>query len=235
MTGYTAITVLLGLVLAPFASVSAQPREGAFEGSLDFNVAFSGGNLQERAQVTMLVPESYTLYIKGGQTKILMRGGMIGLTMGEVVIDGSTGRGFVISHMNSKAYEIVADPNLKERTAPVIVDENETAVIAGYECRKYRISRANPSGAMTQYMWVTDAIQLDLAASLGNALKDSMPFWTEGLTGFPLRITTSFPGTAMTMTLTATDVKPHVVDPSIFVVPAGYAIEAINPGQLFGR
>ena len=235
MTRYAAIPLLLGLVLAPFPSVSGQPQEGAFEGSLDFNVAFSGGSMQERAQVTMLVPESYTLYIKGGQTKILMRGGMIGLTMGEVIIDGSSGRGFVISHMNSKAYEIVADPNLKERAAPVIVDENETTVIAGYVCRKYRITRANPSGAMTQYMWVTDAIQLDLAASLGNALKDSMPFWTEGLTGFPLRITTSFPGTAMSMTLTATDVKPHVVDPSIFVVPAGYAIEAINPGQLFGR
>lgn len=235
MTRYAAIPLLLGLVLAPIPPASAQPQEGAFEGSLDFNVAFSGGDLQERAQVTMLVPESYTLYIKGGQTKILMRGGMIGLTMGEVIIDGSSGRGFVISHMNSKAYEIVADPNLKERAAPVIVDENETTVIAGYECRKYRITRVNPSGAMTQYMWVTDAIQLDLAASLGNALKDSMPFWTEGLTGFPLRITTSFPGTAMSMTLTATDVKPHVVDPSIFVVPAGYAIEAINPGQLFGR
>lgn len=235
MTRYAAIPLLLGLVLAPFPAVWSQPQESAFEGSLQFNVAFSGGDLQERAQVTMLVPESYTLYIKGGQTKILMRGGMIGLTMGEVVIDGSTGRGFVISHMNSKAYEIVADPSLKERIAPVIADENETIVIAGYECRKYRITRVNPSGAMTQYMWVTDAIQLDLAASLGSALKDSMPFWTEGLSGCPLRITTSFPGTAMSMTLTATEVKPHVVDPSIFVVPAGYAIEAINPGQLFGR
>ena len=235
MTRYAAIPLLLGLVLAPISSASAQPRESAFEGSLDFKVAFSGGDLQERAQVTMLVPESYTLYIKGGQTKILMRGGMIGLTMGEVIIDGSSGRGFVISHMNSKAYEIVADPSLKERTAPVIVDENETAVVAGYECRKYRITRVNPAGAMTQYMWVTDAVQLDLAASFGNALKDSMPFWTEGLPGFPLRITTSFPDTAMSMTLTATEVKPHVVDPSIFVVPAGYAIEAINPGQLFGR
>ena len=235
MTRYAAIPVLLVLVLAPIISASAQPTESAFEGSLDFSVAFSGGDLQERAQITMLVPESYTLYIKGGQTKILMRGGMIGLTMGEVIIDGSSGRGFVISHMNSKAYEIVADPNLKERTAPVISDENETDLIAGYECRKYKVTRVNPSGAMTQYMWVTDAIQLDLAASLGNALKDSMPFWTEGLSGFPLRITTSFPGTAMSMTLTATEVKPHVVDPSIFVVPAGYAIEAINPGQLFGR
>ena len=191
--------------------------------------------MQDRARVAMLVPESYRLYIKGGQTKIVMRGGMIGLTMGEVVIDGSTGRGYVISHMNSKAYEIVADPNLKERVAPVISDENETIVIAGYECKKYRITRANPSGAMTQYMWVTDAIHLDLAASLGGALKDSMPFWTEGLSGFPLKITTSFPGTTMTMTLTATEVNPHIVDPSIFVVPAGYTIEPIDPQQLFGR
>ena len=227
--------MLLGLFPAAFAAPPAHPQEGAFEGSLHFNVAFGGGDLQERARVTMLVPESYTLFIKGGQTKILMRGGMIGLTMGEVVIDGSTGRGYVISHMNSKAYEIVADPSMKERAAPVIEDEAETIVIAGYECRKYKITRADPSGAMTQYMWVTDAIHLDLAASLGGALMDSMPFWTEGLTGFPLQITTSFPGTSMSMTLTATEVKPHVVDPSMFVVPAGYAIQSINPGQLFGR
>ena len=233
MTRYAAITVLLGSLLASHAT--AQPAENAFEGSLHFNVAFSGGGLQDRARVTMLVPESYRLYIKGEQTKIVMRGGMIGLTMGEVVIDGSTGRGYVISHMNNKAYEIVADPSLKERVAPVIAEENETITIAGYACRKYRISRTNPSGAMTQYMWVTDAIQLDLAASLGGALKDSMPFWTEGLSGFPLKITTSFPGTAMTMTLTATEVEPHTVDPSIFVVPAGYAIEPIDPQQLFGR
>lgn len=227
--------MLLGILLAPFATVAAQPEENAFEGSLHFTVAFGGGTMQERARVTMLVPESYRLSFKGSQTKIVMQGGMIGLTMGEVVIDGSSGRGYVISHMNSKAYEIVADPNLKERVAPVIADENETVVIAGYECRKYRITRTNPSGAMTQYMWVTDAIRLDLAASLGSALRDSMPFWTEGLTGFPLQITTSFPGSTMTMTLTATEVKPHTVDPSIFVVPAGYAIQPIDPGQLFGR
>ncbi len=233
MSRYAAILVLLGSLLASHAT--AQPVENAFEGSLHFNVAFSGGDIQDRARVTMLVPESYRLYIKSVQTKIVMRGGMIGLTMGEVVIDGSTGRGYVISHMNSKAYEIVADPNLKERVAPVIAEENETITIAGYECRKYKITRTNPSGAMTQNMWVTDAIQLDLAASLGGALKDSMPFWTEGLSGFPLKITTSFPGTAMTMTLTATEVNPHTVDPSIFVVPAGYAIEPIDPQQLFGR
>ncbi len=233
MTRYAAISVLLGAVLAPFAS--ALPAGNTFEGSLHFNVEFNGGNMQDRARVAMLVPESYRLYLKGDQTKILMRGGMIGLTMGEVVIDGSTGRGYVISHMNNKAYEIVANLNLKERVAPVIVDENETIAIAGYECKKYRVTRTNPSGTMIQYMWITDAIQLDLAASLGGALKDTMPFWIEGLDGFPLKITTSFPGTSMTMTLTATEVKPQVVDPSIFVVPAGYAIESIDPGQLFGR
>ncbi len=235
MKRYAAASILLGLLLAPVASAAAQPEKSAFEGSLHFTVAFNGGDMQERARVTMLVPESYRLYIKGGQTKIVMRGGMIGLTMGEVVIDGSTSRGYVISHMNSKAYEIVADPNLKERAAPVIVEENETIVIAGYECRKHKITRSNLSGAMTQYMWVTDEIELDLAASLGGALNDSMPFWTEGLSGFPLQITTSFPGSTMIMTLTATEVKPHVVDPSIFVVPAGYEIQPIDPGQLFGR
>lgn len=233
MTRYAAILVILGPVLAPFAS--ALQAGNAFEGNLHFDVEFNGGNMQDRARVAMLVPESYRLYFKGDQTKILMRGGMIGLTMGEVVIDGATGRGYVISHMNSKAYEIVADLNLKERVAPVIVDENETITIAGYECRKYKITRTNPSGSMVQYMWVTDAIRLDLAASLGGALRDTMPFWTEGLSGFPLKITTSFPGSSMTMTLTATEVKPQAVDPSIFVVPAGYAIESIDPGQLFGR
>ncbi len=233
MTRYAAVFVLLAPVLVPCAS--AHPAENAFEGSLRFDLAFSGGDVQERAKVAMLVPESYRLYFKGNQTKIHMQGGMIGLTMGEVVIDGSTGRGYVISHMNKKAYEIAADSNLKERMAPVIVAEDETIAIAGYECRKYKITRANPSGTMIQYMWVTDAIQLDLAASLGGALKNTMPFWTEGLSGFPLKITTAFPGTAMTMTLTATEVKPQFVDPSIFAVPAGYAIESIDPGQLFGR
>ncbi len=233
MTRYAAIAALLAVVLVP--SVPAIPAENAFEGNLHFNVAFTGGDLQDRAKVAMLVPESYRLYFKDNQTKILMRGGMIGLTMGEIVIDGATGRGFVISHMNSKAYQIVADLNLQERTPPVISDENETVTIAGYSCRKYKVTRINPSGTMIQYMWVTDAIKLDLAASLGGALKDTMPFWTEGLGGFPLKIITTFPGTAMTMTLTATKVVPQHVDPSIFVVPAGYAIESINPDQLFGR
>ena len=233
MTRYAAVLVLLGFL--PVSFVSALEAGNAFEGNLHFNVEFNGGDMQDRAKVAMLVPESYRLYFKGDQTKILMRGGMIGLTMGEVVIDGSTGRGYVISHMNSKAYQITADLNLRERVAPVIVDENETIAIAGYECKKYRITRTNPSGTMIQYMWVTEAIQLDLAASLGGALRDTMPFWTEGLSGFPLKITTSFPGTSMTMTLTATEVKPQAVDPSIFVVPAGYTIESIDPGQLFGR
>ncbi len=191
--------------------------------------------MQDRAQVAMMVPESYRLFIKGNQTKVHMRGGMIGMMMGEVVIDGSTGRGYVISHMNDTAYEIYADPNLKERAAPVIVDEKETIVIAGYECKKYKIIRNNPSGAMIQYMWVTDAIQMDLDTSFGGALKDSMPFWTEGLSGFPLKIITSFPGTPMTMSMTVTEVNRQDVDPSIFAVPAGYAIESLDTRRLFGR
>ena len=182
-----------------------------------------------------MVPESYKLYIRGNQTKVHMRGGMIGMMMGEVVIDGATGRGYVISHLNDTAYEISADPNLKERAAPVIVDENETVVIAGYACRKYKVTRNNPAGAMIQYMWVTDEIKMDLATSFGGALKDSMPFWTEGLSGFPLKVTTSFPGTPMTMTLTVTEVKRQDVDPSMFAVPAGYAIESLDTRRLFGR
>lgn len=233
MIKYTAILVLLVSVLAPRATIHSS--ENAFEGSLRFNVEFTGGDMVNRAQVAMMVPESYRLYIKGNQTKIIMKGGMIGMMMGEVVIDGTTGRGFVISHMNDTAYEISADPNLKERAAPVIVDENETLVIAGYECRKFRITRNNPSGAMIQYMWVTDAIQLDLGTSFGGALKDTMPFWTEGLSGFPLKISTSFPGTPMTMTLTVTEVKRQKVDPSLFAVPAGYAIETLDTNRLFGR
>ena len=233
MIKFTAVLALLVSALAPCDWTHS--TENAFEGSLRFDVEFSGGDLANRAQVAMMVPESYRLYIKGNQTKIHMRGGMIGMMMGEVVIDGTTGRGFVISHMNDTAYEISADPNLKERAAPAIVDENETQVIAGYECRKYRITRNNPSGTMIQYMWVTDAIQLDLATSFGGALRDTMPFWTEGLSGFPLKITTSFPGMPMTMILTVTEVKRQEVDPSIFAVPAGYAIETLDTNRLFGR
>lgn len=232
-TGHAAVFVFLALVLAP--SASALPVENAFEGSLRFSVEFTGGDMKDRARVAMMVPESYKLYIKGSQTKVHMRGGMIGMMMGEVVIDGSTGRGYVISHLNDTAYEITADPGLKERAAPVIVDENETMVIAGYECRKYRITRTNPSGGMIQHMWVTEAIQMDLATSFGGALKDSLPFWTEGLSGFPLKVTTSFPGTPMSMTLTVTEVKRQEIDPSIFVVPAGYAIESLDTTRLFGR
>ena len=233
MTRYAAIYVLLSPFLAPFAS--ALPLENTFEGSLRFKVSFTGGDLQDRAKVALMVPESYRIFIKGNQTKVHMRGGMIGMMMGEVVIDGSTGRGYVISHMNDTAYEISADPNLKERAPPVIVDENETIEIAGYECKKYKIMRNNPSGAMIQYMWVTDAIQIDLATSFSGVLKDSMPFWTEGLSGFPLKITTSFPDTPMIMTLTVTEVNRQDVDPSIFAVPAGYAIESLDTRRLFGR
>ena len=233
MTRYAAISVLLSLFLAPVAS--ALPPEIAFEGTLRFNVSFTGGDMKDRAQVAMMVPESYRLYIKGDQTKVHMRGGMIGMMMGEVVLDGSTGKGYVISHMNDTAYEISADANLKEGSAPVIIDENETIVIAGYECKKYKIIRNNPSGAMIQYMWVTDAIQMDLSTTFGGAIRDSMPFWTEGLSGFPLKVTTSFPGTPMTMTLTVTEVNRQDVDPSIFAVPAGYAIEFLDTRRLFGR
>jgi|TARA_B100001750_G_scaffold244215_1_gene261065 hypothetical protein len=233
MKRYAAIYGFLAVFFTTFTS--ALPIENAFEGSLRFNVSFTGGDMEDRAQVAMMVPESYKLYIKGNKTKVHMRGGMIGLMMGDVVIDGSTGRGFVISHMNDTAYEISADPNLKERVPPVILDEEELITIAGYECKKYKVVRNNPSGAMIQYMWVTNEIQMDLATSLGSTLKDSMPFWTEGLSGFPLKITTSFPGTPMSMTLTVTEVNRQRVDPSIFAVPAGYAIESLDTRKLFGR
>ncbi len=217
------------------AFVSAQPEKNTFEGNLNFNVTFAGGEEEDRAQVTKMVPESYKIYIKGNQTKVNMRGGLIGMMMGEVVIDGSMGRGYVISHLNNTAYEINPDPNLKERSPPKIIDEKETTTIAGYECKKFKVIRYNPSGTMIQYMWVTNIIHMDLDSTLGGVLKDSMPFWTDGLSGFPLKITTTFPGSPLTMTMTVTQVNQQSVDPSIFAVPAGYKIESLDTRQLLGR
>ena len=63
------------------AFVSAQPDKNTFEGNLNFNVTFAGGEEEDRAQVTKMVPESYKIYIKGNQTKVNMRGGLIGMMM----------------------------------------------------------------------------------------------------------------------------------------------------------
>ena len=59
MKRYAAIYGFLAVFFTTFTS--ALPIENAFEGSLRFNVSFTGGDMEDRAQVAMMVPESYKL------------------------------------------------------------------------------------------------------------------------------------------------------------------------------
>ena len=222
------IGLILGFCLMPL-SVKA-----AFEGEITFQVAFTGGDVKFKALLGMM-PSSYDLLIKGNQLNVTMHGGMMSLMMGEIIIDGESGRAFAISSMQRTAYEMTADPALQGQSKPVIIDEEETSVIAGYNCKKYKVIQTKSDGQVIQYMWITDEIQLGNMDSLEGPLKDSMPFLIEGITGFPLKIVTTLPGVSMVMTLSANKVNPGSIDPSMFAVPAGYDIKPFDPSTMFGN
>ncbi len=222
------IGLILGFCLMPL-SVKA-----AFEGEITFQVAFTGGDVKFKALLGMM-PSSYDLLIKGNQLNVTMHGGMMSLMMGEIIIDGESGRAFAISSMQRTAYEMTADPALQGQSKPVIIDEEETSVIAGYNCKKYKVIQTKADGQVIQYMWITDEIQLGNMDSLEGPLKDSMPFLIEGITGFPLKIVTTLPGVSMVMTLSANKVNPGSIDPSMFAVPAGYDIKPFDPSTMFGN
>lgn len=223
------IGLILGFCLMPL-SVKA-----AFEGEITFQVAFTGGDAKSKAQSGMMMPSSYDLLIKGNQLKANMHGGIMSLMMGEIIIDGESGRAFAISSMQRTAYEMTADLSLKGQSKPVIIDEEETSVIAGYTCKKYKVIQTKADGQVIQYMWITDEIQLGNMDSFEGPLKDSMPFLIEGITGFPLKIVTTLPGVSMVMTLSANKVSPGSIDPSMFAVPAGYDIKPFDPSTMFGN
>ena len=222
------IGLVLGFCLMPL-SVNA-----AFEGEITFQVAFTGGDVKFKALLGMM-PSSYDLLIKGNQLNVTMHGGMMSLMMGEIIIDGESGIAFAISSMQRTAYEMTADLSLKGQSNPVIIDEEETSVIAGYTCKKYKVIQTKADGQVIQYMWITDEIQLGNIDSFEGPLKASMPFLIEGITGFPLKIVTTLPGVSMVMTLSANRVSPGSIDPSMFAVPAGYDIKPFDPSTMFGN
>lgn len=223
------ICLILGFCLMPL-SVQA-----AFEGEIAFQVAFTGGDTKSKAQLGMMMPRSYDLLIKGNQLKVNMQGGMMSLMMGEIIIDGESGRAFAISSMQGTAYEMRPNLSLKGQPKPVVIEEEETAEIAGYTCKKYKVIQSKPDGQVIQYMWITDEIQLGNMDSFEGPLKDTMPFLIEGITGFPLKIVTTLPGVDMVMTLSANKVSPKSIDPSMFAVPAGYDIKPFDPKTMFGK
>ena len=229
MKRYLMAVLTLGFCLMPLTV------QAAFEGEIAFQVAFTGGDVKSKAQLGMMMPSSYDLLIKGNQLRVNMHGGMMSLMMGEIIIDGENGRAYAISTMQGAAYEMMPDLSLKNQAKPVIIDEEETAVIAGYTCKKYKVVKSKADGQVIQYMWITKEIQLGNLDSFEGPLKDSMPFLIEGITGFPLKIVTTLPNVSMIMTLSANKVSPRSIDPSMFAVPAGYEIKPMDPRTMFGN
>lgn len=221
--------LMVGFLTAPL------PAKAAFEGEIAFKVDFTGGDVKAKAQIAMMMPNSYDLLVRGNQLKVNMHGGMMGMMMGEIIVDGESGRAYAVSDMQETAYEMLPDLSLKGLAEPEIEDEGETAQIAGYTCKKYKVTQMKPGGPVVQYMWMTDAIQLGNLESFKGPLKDSIPFLIDGLKGFPLKIITTLPGVDMVMTLSATAVKQRPLDPSEFAVPAGYKIKPYDPAAMFGN
>ena len=200
-----------------------------FSGTITYHPTVTGENA---AMAQAMMPSSYIYKVSDQNLLLKIEGGMMASMMGDFLVVGKKGKSYMIKHAEKKAYLIKKIEDTGEKSSPVITKEDETAVILGHTCQKYKVELENAGmGTMTQYVWA--AADLKLAEPKAGTKKlDMGSISIKGIDGIVLKSVTEIMG--MTMTNTATDISTEVPSKSTFTVPKGYKVEEKSIEDIMG-
>lgn len=218
------------LILLVFTATFAFSQK-TFEGKLDFEINLLG----DAGMMAAFMPSGYTYYFQGSDILFKMNGGMAATMMGEILMNGNDGVGYMIKHGEKTAYKIEADEGDSKSTggAPEITRENETLDILGYKCQKYKVKIQAEGMDVVQYMWVTSELKLKKPKS-SEKMPSGNNLFIEGLEGFPLKVVSDIPMANAKMEMIAVQISEESLAKGMFIVPPDYKIEKLDPKSLMG-
>lgn len=171
------------------------------DAKITYTFTASGENVET---MQSMLPTSIEIMISPKGMYSRTNGGLAGL-MGDVLITKS-GK-YTIKHQDKTITAIGEEESVPE---PSFEKLNETEVILGYTCQKYKTKTSSVFGETISYVWVTDAITYPQIPGIPN----------KTLPGPSLKLVNEVMG--ITTTMTATEVSTQAQDPKLFKLPKGY-------------
>lgn len=216
-------TLLLSLS-AGFMTFAQQ----TFQGTLSYSFHFEGEGIEA---MSAMLPTSINFQVYKTNMRMNFDGGMMSMLMGDMLIQGKTGKTYMIKDSEQTAYEIA--PEEEDATpAPVIEKEDEVIDILGYPCQKYKMTTQTGGEESVSYVWVTDKLTFpkmqgsSAAGGFGGSLS------VEGLNGMPLKTETTEGD--VTVVMVASRLTIESLDKNLFKVPKGYEVKPFDANSFGG-
>jgi len=213
------------------------PAQKLFEGSIKYQVKIDGNG---NDFIGVMMPESYTYYVKDLNWKAIISGGVVEAYMDQVLVLPGENAAYMLQTKQKKGYYIDTRINTEEKgklevkEGDVKIEKtNETQVIAGLTCRLYKVTVNHDEVQSVNEVWVNSKYFLkipELESDIG------LPNLTyAGLNGLPLKMKLNMKNKDMgfSMTLTAVNVNYKSLDPSLFKLPKAFEIKPISEFKPF--
>ena len=192
-----------------------------FEGVITFDVKLSGDMAE---QFKPMMPNTYIWKFKDGKFVMEMNGGMMAALMGnKIVYTGE--KVYFINDAQKTAYE-AKDEDKENTPEPEIkvTDLGKYETIAGYKCKKYKVTVTSERGTQTTWLWATDKIKIKPPKNP----KVGQGFIFKGVEGFPLKTMTEMSEVGVVVTTIAKSVEKKSLPDSEFEVPNGYSVKPFS-------
>jgi GLPGLI family protein len=211
----------LSLLLLVFAFIfvsnnSFAAKKKPFKGKVTYQISYDGGSLPEGAAEMM--PKVMTMSVGENKTKTVLFTGMGKQT---VIFDLKEKTKTAFMEIMGKKFGIKSslDEIRKEETfqpEATVAFLNETKEIAGYPCKKLKVTLKDRSTGDTTvtFAWFTDELEVNPDINFSNAMFSQV----KGLL-MEYQLDT---GQGMIMTFTATEVDKKRVSEKEFESPEGY-------------
>jgi hypothetical protein len=224
------IFLLSCLLMSVFFVSTAQE----FEGVLKYDLKYEGDQV---SQFASMMPNGYSLKMKGDKSRFSINGGMVSSFMGDVVSDGKAQLSYVLMPQQKIAYKVSTKEDASKNTVkPKVTNTGLVETIKGYKCTKYKIVLSVEGNEMVSYMWTTKDINIKLPAS---ASKQTALQIYDGVDGFPVKIEQNISQMGMSFTLTVmlNEAKQMAIADSDFALPSDYKVQEGMPdfGGMLGK
>lgn len=205
-----------------------------FEGALKYDLKYEGEMVEQFAS---MMPNSYTLKMKGDQSRFAIQGGMVSSFMGDIITNGK-GVSYMLMPSQKVAYKISdAEPVKEEPVNYKVTNTGINETIKGYKCTKYKVIIKGEKGEeITSYLWASEDLKITMPknASNQNALRAY-----QGVDGFPVKIEQNMNqmGISFNMTIILNEVTEGSIADSEFKLPSDYKVQEGMPnfGGLMGK
>lgn len=222
------ILIIAAILMAPVA-FSQKTVHGTVE--YTYRVVGDGG-----AQLAGMLPDRMEIKYGENGISIEMFGGMMSGMMGKTVVNGKTGKAFIIKEAEKTVY-LMSDEMIRseaKKAEDIMIEKiNETKEIMGYTCQKY-IQTVSMQGMNTsQVIWVTTDLKApdyEGDAFKGMAGQGNISFKIDG---FPLLIEVDFPGMTAKLQLEVKNIKYEKIPDNTFQLPEGYTVKDFSELKQF--